>query len=179
MAFTLEDGTGVIGANAYVDVAFVTAYLTDRNRETENGWDAAAAGATQAAIIAATDYIERVFGPRFLGNRASAPEAQGLGFPRVGIVKDGFQLVSTTLPVGLQQATAEYAVRALAAILQPDPTIDATGKAVTRKREKVGPIEEETEYEAGGSITNLVKPYPAADALLTGLIRPTSGVIRG
>lgn len=57
MAFLLEDGTGVQGANALAPVAFVDAYLSERGRSTENGWNAASTGSKQSAIIAATDYI--------------------------------------------------------------------------------------------------------------------------
>lgn len=69
MALILEDGTGVSGANAYTTIAAVTAYLTARNRVTENLWSTAATAVQGAAVIAATDYIETRFGLRFLGRR--------------------------------------------------------------------------------------------------------------
>jgi hypothetical protein len=65
MALTIEDGSGVIGANSYMTEAEVSAYLTDRGRETD--WDAATAAVTTAALIEATDYIEQRFGDRFKG----------------------------------------------------------------------------------------------------------------
>ena len=65
MAFTIEDGSGVLGANTYMTVAEVSTYLTDRGRET--AWDAATAAVAQAALIEATDYIEQRFGDRFKG----------------------------------------------------------------------------------------------------------------
>jgi hypothetical protein len=82
------------------------------------------------------------------------------------------------LPVALEKATAEYAVRALASPLQPDPTISDSGKAITRSREKVGPLETEFEYEDGGSVSNLTRPYPAADNLLRPLLTD-AGAYRG
>jgi uncharacterized protein involved in response to NO len=287
MALVVETGAGTPGANAYVPVAFVTSYLSDRGRSTENGWTASTTGAKEAAIIAATDYIETRWGSRFLGSRlrvvVSGREASGvvtftgqpsnaetvtvglqvyrfvttlaqandvliggtlaesienlqlavnsptldadavhedtfinyqvvaaitattiefvaqvegesgnlialsttvtgasvsaatltggvdggeqpLSFPRAGLyTRDGSQVVG--IPVRLKQATAEYAVRAMAAVLAPDPTVDDRLVPVVRKREKVGPIEEETEYAAGG-IPVVTKPYPAADRLL-------------
>ncbi len=81
---------------------------------------------------------------------------QPLEFPRTSFVG---------IPLELRQATAEYAVRSLGAVLAPDPTVDGTGAKVQRKREKVGPIEEETEYVAGAALRTW-SPYPAADALL-------------
>jgi hypothetical protein len=69
MTLILENGTGVHSANAYADETFVTAYLTDRGRQSQNSWDTATDAAKDAAIIAATDYIEQRFGPRFKGNK--------------------------------------------------------------------------------------------------------------
>lgn len=69
MTVIVEDGSGVAGANSYVSPAFVTAYLTDRNRQTESGWTAPESTGESAACVAATDYIERRFGQRFRGQR--------------------------------------------------------------------------------------------------------------
>lgn len=67
MTIIIETGVGVREANAYVNVAYVTAYLTARNRETENSWSSLTTSQTEAAIIAATDYVEKRFGHRFKG----------------------------------------------------------------------------------------------------------------
>lgn len=67
MALVKENGSGVSSANSYANVADVTAYLTNRNRQTENGWDAATTAVKEAACIAATDYIENKFGRAFRG----------------------------------------------------------------------------------------------------------------
>jgi hypothetical protein len=69
MALVIEDGSGVASANANANEAFVLAYLTDRGRENENGWTAATSAVKQAAIIAATDYIEQKFGLQFKGSK--------------------------------------------------------------------------------------------------------------
>ena len=68
MTIIVEDGSGVKGANAGTTVADVTAYLTDRNRQTENGWDSATTAAQEAAVIAGTDFIEQRFRQRFAGS---------------------------------------------------------------------------------------------------------------
>lgn len=67
MALVIETGVGVRGANAYVNAAYVTAYLTARNRQTENSWDSATDAVKEAAIVAATDYVDKRFGHRFKG----------------------------------------------------------------------------------------------------------------
>jgi hypothetical protein len=169
MAFVVEDGTGLTNATAFVSTAYVDSYLADRGRSTENGWQSQASSAKQAAIIAATDYIEHRFGHRYKGTRAN--ETQALGWPRSYVYdRDGYLLDDTALPAALEKATAEYAIRALGGDLQPDPTFSDTGKAITRLRERVGPIETETQYEAGGSVSQVTRSYPAADNLLRSLL---------
>lgn len=69
MVVIVENGSGVVGANSNVSVAFVTAYLADRNRVTENGWAASSAAAEDAAVVEATDYIEARFRDLFNGNK--------------------------------------------------------------------------------------------------------------
>lgn len=285
MTLIVEDGTGVNGANAYVDVAFVTTYLTNRNRETENLWSTVGTAPQEGAIVQATDFIERRWGLRFLGQRefndvsaarstltftaqpvatdivtidatvftfgtnvtigadlattidnlvtAAANHvtvtvkagpgdtlkaeaklkgtpgngivtstdvtgatwssatllgggdvrvAQPLSFPRLRLFdREGFVVLG--IPARLKQAVAEYAVRAVSTTitLMPDPTIDATGRAVVLKREKVGPIDVTTQYSEGGAISQLIRPYPAADRLLAEYVTGVGSgrVIRG
>ena len=69
MALILEDGTGISGANAYTTAAAITTYLVERNRGDETGWDGVSRTEKNAAVIAATDYIETRYGLRFLGRR--------------------------------------------------------------------------------------------------------------
>ena len=80
MAFTVEDGSGVTGANAYATAAQVTEYLTDRGREAENNWSTKTAAEQQTAIIKATDYIEKRFFGIWRGSRTDS--AQALTWPR-------------------------------------------------------------------------------------------------
>ena len=282
MAFTIEDGTGVAGANAYITAADTTAYLVDRGRKDENSWGTAGTNAQNAAIVSATDYIERRWGDRFLGRKefqdvsaaratltftgqpiaaeavvigsitytfgsgvtigasvaesidnliaaiadptvtakagvgdtmlveavakgtagngivttatviaaswssatllggGDIPTPQSLSFPRINLLdREGLRVLS--IPEKLKQATAEYAVRAVssAITLMPDPVIDDTGRTVVSKREVVGPIEEETKYEAGGALSQVLRPYPTADRLLAEYIASVGRVFHG
>jgi hypothetical protein len=163
MSFTVEDGTGLENANALIDVAFADAYFTDRGIA---AWTGDTETVKKPAIVRATDYLNNRF--KFLGTKYK--EEQALEFPRV---YDG----DPQMPVKMKQAVAEYALRALTTVLAPDPTVDATGGKVVEKKEKVGPIEESTRYEEGVSIA-LLKPYPAADMLLRGLVDTVRRVIR-
>ena len=69
MTFILETGAGVPGANSYVTPEFITEYLTDRARLTENGWDTAGATRQRQASVVATQYLEGRFGGCFRGSR--------------------------------------------------------------------------------------------------------------
>lgn len=69
MSLVIENGSGVFGANSYVASSFVTAYLTDRNRETENLWSTAGATAQDAACVEGTDYVEIKFSQLFKGRK--------------------------------------------------------------------------------------------------------------
>lgn len=163
MTFTVEDGTGVAGANSYVTVAYANAYHGERGN---SGWTGADALKEQA-LIRATDYIETRWAESFLGIQEHLDPLQPLSFPRLGI-RNRAGLDVLGIPEALKRATAEYALRALTAALMPDPTVNATG-VVTGTREKVGPIETETMYS--GFLRNAtLRAYPAADRLLVGLL---------
>ena len=70
MSIIVETGSGTPGANAYCSGTFVTSYLGERGRSTENGWDALTPTQREEKVIAATDYIETRFGSMFRGRRA-------------------------------------------------------------------------------------------------------------
>jgi len=162
MAFVVEDGTGIPGANAYIEVAFADGYFSDR-LDTE--WTGTPEQ-KQAAIVLATDYMESRFGAAWVGCRLT--ETQGLGFPRVA---------PAGMPLGLQQACAEYAKRARVKPLAPDLPLAATGTVAMVTERTVGPIT--TKFAAPthgpGSVVMLLQPYPTADMKLRGLVRNTSG----
>ena len=169
MTFLAEDGTGLELATSLVDVAFADSYFLDRGIA---AW-AGVAGVKESALVRATDYIETRFGHLFFGDKKST--LQALSFPRLntGLAE---------IPIPLKRAVCEYAVRSLSVILLPDPEIHASGQGLERTRERVGPIEEETrfQYQGVGTERIILRPYPAADILLRGLLRQDSGkVIRG
>ena len=56
MSFIVEDGTFIENANAYVNIEYVTQYLTERNLN--SNWDSLNDAVKKAHIINATDYIE-------------------------------------------------------------------------------------------------------------------------
>lgn len=170
MAFTVEDGTGLAAANAYITVAEFKAYWDDRGYDYSSHTD----DNIQVAIIKATDYIENRFRKRFRGSREF--EDQALSFPRLRLYDEDGELIEG-LPNRLKHSTAEYAKRALSVELAPDPTVNASGQRVVRERTKIGPIEEDTQFVEAGGI-NIFKPYPSADLLLQEYIAPSGRTVR-
>lgn len=302
MSLIIETGSGVRSANAYVNSAYVTSYLTDRGNQTENGWSSAEQSVKDSSIIQATDYVEKKYSHKFLGlrkftftetsatgsitfsglpvdqetltvgdetykfvsslsgaafevligsdsdgsadnlynalkatsseagisfgndteaNRHAAPEISGsvitltanspglsgeytvlsgsvsnvslsafsgardggsqrLSWPRDYAYDKTGNLIEG-IPNNLKQAVSEYAVRSIANALMTDPSFDAYGGSITRRYEKVGPIEEEVVYSGGSVYVFSFKPYPEADELIKPLLKGygTGGVIRG
>lgn len=159
MAFIVEDGTGLTNANAYVSLAAYKAYWLDRNVDEDDVEDEE----LQAAIIKATMYVDTAF--KFRGQRFSSTQA--LQFPRAYLYDDLGNLIEG-VPAKLKNAIAEYAKRARTVDLWNVPEVDSVG-LLTSKREKVGPIETEFQYQAGSAQS--FKPYPQADAWLRDLVQ--------
>lgn len=67
MSMIVEDGSGIYEANSYAGLSYAHSYLHRRNRHTT--WDAASTAVREAALIAATDYIDKRFGSQFLGHK--------------------------------------------------------------------------------------------------------------
>lgn len=159
MAFNAT--TGSADANAYITEAFADTHHADRGNTV---WAGLTTGVKEAAIIRATDYIDKRFGKKFRGIRQAKDQA--LEWPRLDAFDDdGFLLSGTDeIPRKLQRATAEYALRAVIyQVLAPDPILptphqdmtdptfardtDVITGEISRTRDKVGPLEEDRWYE--------------------------------
>lgn len=164
MPFIVEDGTGLVDANAYISIEFADQYFQERGVTAWTG----TSDQKQAYIIRATDYVEGRFAHKFTSSPLTT--LQALSFPRS----------STGMPVQLKRAVAEYAVRAIAGKLASDPVVSDSGAKVSSYRSKLGPLEEETQYatEGLGAEVKLFKPYPEADMLLRSLMNTSKSVIR-
>jgi hypothetical protein len=164
MAFIVETGSGTANANAYCAVQFVTDYLTDRARESENGWAASALADQQAAIIKATDYVDMRFGGRFGGYKRSTlvgAEAVaelalgGAGSPGETLTLDG---ITWTLAASLTPANAnEILIGADATETAANIVAALTGGATagTNYSEVTEPLEN-IEVEVSASDTTVV-----------------------
>jgi hypothetical protein len=171
MAFIVEDGSGVPGANSYVALPYAVSYFADRGRAAEfagtedeqRGW-----------LVQATDYVER-WRERFKSTPLLA--AQSLSFPRAllrGVVGTSNNMVADAwMPENLLKAVCEYAARAKRGPLAPDPVVDATGHTVVMTSRKVGPIERSFAVAPGSRVQG-VRSYPAGDAFLATLLNPAN-----
>lgn len=148
MTLVVEDGTGMIDAEAYVSVADADARHSALGNTAWTGTEAV----KEAAIRRATQFMEQRYRSNWRGTKLTREQA--LSWPRYGAVVDGWCLVSNEVPDTIANACADLALKALAEDLNPD-----LERAVIR--EKVGPLE--TEYSAFGSQS---KRYTAATQAL-------------
>lgn len=137
-----------VGSSAYLSVASADSYHASRGRA---AWEAASVADREAAIIAATHYIDARY--RFVGRRA-APD-QPLAWPRVDAeAADGRAL--DEIPVPVAHATAELALIALDGPLVP---VDEAGGAVIDQ--KLGSLS--TRFDPAASPE---RRFPFVDRLL-------------
>lgn len=172
MGLTVQDNNGsVAGANAYISVEEFKDYHEDRGTDTSDFDDEA----IEKAIVRATDYLDQRF--NFVGKRLQGRN-QTTEWPRYD-AWDRDDYAINGIPGEVKEATAEYALRALSAALNPDPERDGTGAAIASKSESVGPISESVTYVSGSVFT--MPKYPAADQRLikAGLTRTGGTVLRG
>ncbi|MFP4153955.1 MAG: DnaT-like ssDNA-binding protein [Alkalispirochaeta sp.] len=151
----VEDGTGLPDADSYSSLADADAYHVVVGN---TAWADAASDAREAALVAATRWIESKYRTRWIGFKAT--QDQGLSWPRWDAVDpDGYELAG--VPRRVAHATAEVALLVITGE-ELSPPQERGGRV---KREKVGPIE--TEYAEGAPAGTA---YPAISGLLRGLV---------
>jgi len=156
MALTVEDGTGLANADAYISLVYFTDYATAMAISTAGKTDEQ----IEAAIRQATMAVDGRY--RFAGRKATS--SQALEFPRADAVDwDGLEI--TGIPARVKRATAEFAG---AALVSPLTAVLARGGKV--KSESVGSIS--VTYADDAPVVAVVQ---AADEQLQPLLR-TEGV---
>ena len=159
--------------DAYIDTAFADAYHAKYTSDSST-WTGSTVPEKEAAIIAATQFIDLEYERLMKGKRSVA--GQDLAFPRVGVRdRDGYSIDSTTVPLGAQQATAEIALRYRIdpTILMPDQSSTGT---VAKTSIRVGPISESITYTSGNQDKAV---YAKVNALMRGLLKPRGRLSRG
>lgn len=164
--FIIEDGTGLVDATAYIDLAGADQYLENSDRKT--AWRAFSSKERQAALIQGADYIDQTFRNRYKGQRFSS--TQRLEWPRIEVFDELGNPTTPpandvgSIPEEIGNASCEYAFEAAAKPLAPTPVVDDTGREVISKREKVDVLEESTQYR--DITTPKFRKYPRAELVL-------------
>jgi hypothetical protein len=173
MALIVQDATGLVsGANTYISLAYFKAYHLARG----NDHSAFADPALETAIVRGFDHLETRF--KYVGEALHSFEQQSSKWPRQNAYDADRRYVNGIHPA-VQNAQAEYALRALTVTLSPDPVQDTTGQRVKSTSETVGPIQSSVVY-MDGSAGYIPPSYPAADRLLlaAGLVNSSRTLAR-
>lgn len=166
----VEDETGLSTANSYVSIADADDYANLRQVGALEKWISATESNKVAALIIATQYVDARW--RYVGELME--EDQALAWPRNdNPIYDSEGLdVAETVPWQIVNATIEYAARAIdpssyqARELYFDPeVIDDANRFIKLKREKLGPLEEETRYSETKAASKFRK-YGRADDII-------------
>ena len=153
MALIVEDATGLATAESYISVDFFKSYHKDRGNDISLGGTE-----IEQKLRIATEYIDLRFKPIGLAIASD----QALCHPTDYFITD-----PVSLPVQLQRACAEYAFFSISNTLFIDQSF-SDGPGIKLLKEKVGPIETETEW-SGHGLGSLTKQYPSvpkADKLM-------------
>lgn len=179
LVFTVETGSGVAGANAYITEAFADQYHDDHGDSTI--WDASAN--KELAIIEGSQFLDARYGRRWLGSRRKGhdnDDSQGLDWPRVDAVDDsGFWIKHDVVPVAVKEGTAIAALlyeteKTAGRVLMPDVAAPVGSKK--KELVKVGPITIADEWTGAGDVQRF---FTKLDWILRDVLQPAGRVRRG
>lgn len=161
MTLTVENGSGLAGADSYVSQADATTYHDGRGN---TAWTDLSSDEMDAALRRATDYLGETYRPRWKGDRTSTTQA--LDWPRYNVERADIACAlyaSNAVPAEVVRACCEMALRAAKGPLTPDQ-----GQAI--KSVAAGSVNVTyADYSAA------TKSYPAIDGLLRPLLSGSAG----
>jgi hypothetical protein len=156
MAFVVQNDTGTeTGANSYNEVQEFIDYWADRDVD----YSTTPVEEIEALLISSTSYTDNRY--KYAGYKLNGRD-QTTEFPRGELYDCSGEtpVLVEGVPREIKEAVNEYAhIQKEQGSLQANGSIDGN---IKRKKEKVGPIEEETEYQPPGQSGALVA-YPQAD----------------
>jgi len=184
MAFTVETGSGVTGANSYISVSDADDYWADRVNATSpdgNAWTNASQSEKEGALVEASAYLDATYDwvwnnpPLWQGrvNPLGPLEAytplkdkdQGLKWPRNAAYDNDTYVLQQGVPQKVKDATAELALLALDGFL-----LESKDRGGMVKSEAVGSLQVTYMDNAPGN-----KSYPFIDRILVGLYNHKGG----
>ena len=156
MALTVEDGTGITGANTYVSLADCATYHTNLGNTTWTGSDAA----KTSAIYRAMAWLEN---QPFKGYKYDYDQA--LEWPRSGVVdRNGYAVGEDEIPPQIVNALCEAVLVELVSPGALRPELERGGQVIEESIS--GAVT--TKYASGAPATT---DYTAISGLLKGLTK--------
>lgn len=170
MTLTVEDGTGLTNADAFVSLAGFKAHCDARGTD----YSAYSDAKLEQAIVRATDFLSESHswkGYKVNARGASGGE-QSLAWPRYGVTDGGgYAVASTSVPWEIERATYEVAAAEMANPGTMQPVYIGSERV---RREKIGPIE--TEYDVSDTSAQAARPVLlAVRDLIGGLLESGGG----
>jgi hypothetical protein len=167
MAFTLEDGTGISDANAYVSLDFCITYCTDRGLT----FSTSPSSLGEEAIVRATAALDAMYRFRFNGYKTHGRN-QALEWPRTAAYdREGYLISGALIPIEIQNAVSEMAVREYASPGSMLPDLERGGAVQMLRAGSV-----EVQYAANAAMATT---FQLIDGMLTGLLLSSSSTIAG
>jgi hypothetical protein len=162
MALIVEDGTGKTDADAYEDIAFVTAWIDAYGDST--AWAALAVDAQEDAIRTATRHLDLTYLELWKGRRRTRD--QSLAWPRMNVTdEDDYVVDDDVVPIQVQNAMAYLAERVG---VQGDVLMPVeTDHGIDREKIKAAVVERDVSY-TGRKTTR--KRYDMVDQFLAPLL---------
>lgn len=164
MTIVVEDGSGVTGANSYIDEAYVTTFASER------GFTAPSTTAiAENYILKAMDYLNH-FRTSFIGSKSSVDNP--LPWPRTDVILDGFDFSEEAIPEELKKAQAQLVIEQVkGTLLYPAPITKATEGLVVERT--VGPLTKRFAANGNGVASphkpiKIIDVFVFLESLLTG-----------
>jgi hypothetical protein len=134
MALTVEDGSGVAGADSYISVADAETYCTARGLTFATG----TTDNKEAALRRATVALDAMYRTRFPGYRTNA-RSQVFEWPRqAAFDMEENVIASNEIPIEVKNAVCEMAVRELAEAGSMMPDLERGGHIQSLRAGSVG-----------------------------------------
>jgi len=167
MTLIIEDGTGKVDAESYVDETDADAYHAAFGHAAWTG----TSPEKEAALRQATQYIDTVGQKRWIGVRRESDQA--LDWPRTGAQDDdGYVRPWDEVPPEVIKATCEAAMRALTETLLPDVADNGT---IASESKTLAVMSKSVSYLGG---KNPLKRYTIVEKLLAPLLTMAGALYR-